>query len=257
MPPMETTTVVLLVGAVVAGFVQGLSGFAFALTATCIWIWWLPPQLVAVMSVLGAFSGQLVAAVTVRRAAPWAQLWPRLWPILAGGLCGLPVGLWLVPRLDAEWFRLGVGLLLAVWCPLMLMSHRLPTISWGGRVADAVSGLSGGISGALGGYTGPLPTLWATLRGWPKAELRAVVQNFNLVMLGLTSASYVAAGWVTPQMWRQLAIVVPALLIPVLFGARLYAGISPEAFRRVVLSVLTCSGAALLWRTLPVLWQRF
>lgn len=253
---METTTLVLLIGAVVAGFVQGLSGFAFALTATCIWVWWLPPQLVAVMSVFGAFSGQVVAAVTTRRAAPWAQLWPRLGPILAGGLCGLPVGLWLLPRLDAEWFRLGLGLLLAVWCPLMLVSHRLPTIQWGGRTADALSGLAGGISGALGGYTGPLPTLWATLRGWPKDELRAVVQNFNLVMLGLTFASYLAAGLVTRDMWPQMAIVLPALLIPVLFGARLYAGISPDAFRRLVLALLTGTGAALLWRTLPVLLQR-
>lgn len=66
-PEFDTTMLVLLAGAVVAGFVQGLAGFAFSLTATSIWIWWLPPQLIAVMSVVGALTGQLIAAFSTRR----------------------------------------------------------------------------------------------------------------------------------------------------------------------------------------------
>jgi len=248
----DTTTAVLLAGAVAAGFVQGLSGFAFGLTATSIWVWWLPPQLVAVMSVFGALTGQVIAAVTTRRAAGW----PKLWPLLAGGLCGMPLGLWLLPRLDADVFRLGVGLLLAVWCPLMLLSHRLPQVQWGGRVADAVAGLGGGITGAIGGFTGPLPTLWATLRGWPKDELRSVIQNFNLVMLSVTFVGYVLSGVVTRAHLPHLLMVVPVLFIPVLMGARLYAGISPEAFRRLVLALLACSGLVLLWRAVPAVLGR-
>jgi hypothetical protein len=252
MPTFDTTTLVLLAGAVVAGFVQGLSGFAFGLTATSIWVWWLPPQLVAVMSVFGALTGQVIAAVTTRRAAGW----PRLWPLLAGGLCGMPMGLWLLPRLDADLFRLGVGLLLAVWCPLMLVSHRLPQVRGGGRVADAMAGLAGGVTGAVGGFTGPVPTLWATLRGWPKDELRSVIQNFNLVMLSITFGSYVASGLVTRTMLPQLLLLVPVLFIPVLLGARLYAGISPDAFRRLVLALLASSGLVLLLRAVPALWAR-
>ena len=248
----DTSTLVLLAGAVAAGFVQGLSGFAFSLTATSIWIWWLPPQQVAALSVFGALTGQIVAALTTRRAARW----PRLWPLLAGGLCGMPLGLWLLPRLDAEMFRLGVGLLLAVWCPLMLLTDRLPQVRWGGRWADALAGLGGGFSGAVGGYTGVVPTLWATLRGWPKDELRAVIQNFNLVMLAVTFASYVVSGWVTRAHLPQLFLLVVALFVPVLLGARLYAGISPEAFRRLVLMLLACSGLAMLWRAVPALLAR-
>lgn len=252
MPELDTTTVVLLVGAVVAGFVQGLSGFAFSLTATSIWIWWLPPQLIAVLSVFGALTGQVIAAASTRRTAGW----PKLWPLLAGGLCGMPVGLWLLPRLDADLFRLVVGLLLAVWCPLMLVSHRLPQVRLGGRVADGMAGMAGGLCGAIGGFTGAVPTLWATLRGWPKDELRSVIQNFNLVMLSITFVSYLVSGLVTRAMLPQLLMLVPVLFIPVLMGARLYAGISPEAFRRLVLALLACSGVVLLLRAIPALLQR-
>jgi len=250
---METTWWVLIVGAAVAGLVQGLSGFAFGLVATSIWAWTLPPQLVAVMSVFGALTGQVVAALTTRRPL----MWPRLAPLLAGGLCGLPLGLWLLPRLDSVSFQLGVGALLTVWCPVMLVSARIPHIRRGGRWADAVAGAAGGITGALGGFTGPLPTLWCTLRGWDKDTLRGVVQNFNLGMLTLTFAGYLVAGVVTGPMLPQLGVVAAALLGPVLLGSRLYTAISPEAFKRVVLAVLALTGMALLSKALPLAWLRW
>lgn len=250
---MDNTWWVLIAGAAVAGLVQGLSGFAFGLVATSIWAWWLPPQLIAVMSVFGALTGQVVAALTTRRP----MMWPRLAPLLAGGLCGLPIGLWLLPRMDSVSFQLGVGALLAVWCPVMLFSGRIPRIQRGGRVADALAGLAGGITGALGGFTGPLPTLWCTLRGWDKDTLRGVVQNFNLAMLALTFAGYLAAGAVTRPMLPQLAVVAATLLCPVLLGARMYAAISPDAFKRVVLAVLACTGVALLSKALPMAWVRW
>ena len=41
------TWLIFILGAMVAGFVQGLTGFAFALIAMSLWIWVLPPQLAA------------------------------------------------------------------------------------------------------------------------------------------------------------------------------------------------------------------
>ena len=244
---MDASWWIVIAGAVVAGFVQGLSGFAFSLVATSIWIWWLPPQTVAVMAVFGALTGQVVAAISTRRPLQW----PLLGPLLIGGLCGLPIGVWLLPHLSSSSFQLGVGTLLAVWCPLMLVSGRLPRITVGGRWADGLVGMAGGVSGAFGGFTGPLPTLWCTLRGWNKDTLRGVIQNFNLVMLSVTFASYLVTGLVTPALWPKLALVAPALLVPVLLGARLYAGISADAFRRVVLTVLSLTGVALLAKAVP------
>lgn len=249
---MDSTLWLLAGGAALAGFVQGLSGFAFGLVATSIWAWWLPPQLVAAMSVFGAMTGQIAAVLTARRP----MRWPLLAPLLAGGLCGLPLGVWLLPTLDSVSFQFGLGLLLALWCPMMLMSRRIPRVAFGGHWADAVAGVAGGVAGALGGFTGPLPTLWCTLRGWDKDTLRGVIQNFNLVMLSATFVSYLASGLVTTAMLPQMAVVAPALLVPVLLGARLYTGISPEAFRRVVLALLTCAGLALLAKAVPALLQR-
>jgi uncharacterized membrane protein YfcA len=47
-------------------------------------------------------------------------------------------------------------------------------------------------------------------------------------------------------MWPQFAVVAPAMLLPSLLGARIYHGLSPAAFRRVVLLLLTGAGVAMV-----------
>jgi uncharacterized protein len=112
-------------------------------------------------------------------------------------------------------------------------------------------GMAGGVMGGLGGFTGVLPTLWCTLRGLDKDVQRAIIQNFNLAMLLVTFVTYLATGLVTREALPLLAIVVPAMLVPVLLGARLYHGISDVRFRQIVLGMLTLSGVAMLVASLP------
>lgn len=243
---------VIVLGAALAGFVQGLSGFGFSLTAIAVWAWVLDPRLAAALAVFGALAGQVVSAFTVRRG--WHLR--TLLPFLAGGLAGLPLGLYLLPRLDVPMFKALLGALLVVVCPLMFFAARLPRVRRGGRLADAVAGSIGGVMGGLGGSTGVVPTLWCTLRGFDKDRQRAVIQNFNLAMLAITFAGYLATGLVERSMLPLFAVVAPAMLVPSLLGARLYLGISEAGFRKVVLGLLTASGAGLLASALPVLLAR-
>lgn len=249
---MDSTVTVIAAGAIVAGFVQGLSGFAFGLVAMSIWAWTVEPRLAATLAVFGALTGQVIAAVTVRRGFDWG----RLTPFLAGGLVGVPIGLWLLPRLDVPLFKAFLGTLLVVWCPAMLAAARLPRVTAGGRVGDVLAGTAGGVMGGVGGFAGAVPTLWCLLRGFERDAARAVVQNFNLAMLSVAFIGYLASGFVTLAMAPLLGLVAVAVLVPVLLGARVYIGLSEQAFRRIVLVLLTLSGIALLVSSLPVLLGR-
>ncbi len=246
---MDAPILAIALGAAAAGFVQGLSGFGFGLTAMSIWAWTLDPLLAASLSVFGSLTGQIIAALTVRRGFDWRLLWP----FVLGGLCGLPLGLYLLPRLDVLVFKAVLGTLLVTWCPLLLASAQLPRIARGGRWADGLVGALGGVMGGLGGFTGVAPTLWCTLRGYDKDTQRAVVQNFNLAIITVTFGGYLASGLITSSMVPMFAIVAPAMLLPSLLGARLYVGISQAAFRTIVLGLLTASGVVLLAASLPAL----
>lgn len=249
---MDAQTLIIIAGAATAGFVQGLSGFAFGMVSMSFWAWTIDPRLAAAMAVFGSLTGQIIAAVTVRRGFDVKELAP----FVLGGLLGLPLGLLLLPQLDVLMFKALLGSLLVVACPAMLFSSSLPRITRSGRIADGLVGAGGGFMGAFGGFTGVLPTLWCTLRGMEKDKQRAVIQNFNLALLAVTFASYIATGVVTTATLPFFAIVAPAMLIPSLLGARLYIGISEATFRRVVLGLLTCSGVALLASSVPGLLRR-
>ncbi len=136
------------------------------------------------------------------------------------------------------------------------MARSLPPIRVGGRIGDAIAGMAGGVLSGIGGFAGPVPTLWSTLRGFGRDEQRAVIQNFNLAMLAVTMATYVGSGLVSRQMLPYFAIVAPAMLVPTLLGARVYIGISEARFRQIVLSLLTASGIALLASSMPALLAR-
>ncbi|KAG0753718.1 hypothetical protein G6F22_021334 [Rhizopus arrhizus] len=99
-----------------------------------------------------------------------------------------------------DWFKALLGALLIVWCPAMLLAKNMPKITAGGRLADGTAGFAGGVLGGIGGFSGTLPTLWCTLRGFEKDKQRAIIQNFNLSMLAVTMGTYLATGIVTRDM---------------------------------------------------------
>jgi len=232
----------LAFGAAVAGLVQGISGFAFAMAAMAIWVWGVDPPLAAVMAVFGGLTGQIISVIRVRRG--WHL--SLLWPFVVGSAVGIPLGTRLLPLLDPNRFKLVLGGMLVVCCSAMLATAKLPKVTHGGRWADAGVGLLGGVMAPLSGFSGLAPALWATLRGYTKDEHRAVLQNFNLVVLAATFASLVWSGRARMDHLPQMGIVAASLVVPSVYGSKIYTGMSPAAFRNGVLWLLVFAGVTML-----------
>ena len=240
---MDAALLIVLAGAATAGFAQGVSGFAFSLVALSIWAWAIEPQLAAQMAVFGALAGQLVALPWVWRGFELR----KLLPLVIGGLAGVPLGTVLLQWLDPALFRFGLGVFLLVYCPLMLLLP--PDFSWkhGGRIADSASGFVGGVLGGLAGISGPVPTLWTTLRGWDKDTQRGVLQAFNIAMHMATLSVYTLAGSITGETLVMFAWITPALTVPAILGVLLFRRLATRTFRRLILLLLLVSGLALVW----------
>lgn len=244
---MDSVTLLIALGAIVAGFSQGLSGFGFGLVAMSFWAWVIDPKLAAALSVVGGLTGQIVAAFTVRRGFNLKLLLP----FILGGLCGIPIGVYLLPLLDIYKFKTVLGTFLILWCPFMLFADRIPKITQGSRFFDGIAGLGGGIMGGLGGFTGTLPTLWCTLRGFDRDTQRSIIQNFNFAMLIVIFFSYIGKGVISNDMVLTFFIVSPIVVITSYLGTRMYLGISQQRFRQIVLTLLTFSGLTMLITSVP------
>jgi uncharacterized protein len=239
---MDTYLAIVIGGAILAGFVQGLSGFAFSLAALSIWAWAVDPQTAAPLAVFGSLVGQVVALPLTWKGTDWK----RVTPFVAGGILGVPLGVLLLGILDPKGFKLALGIFLLAYSPAMLLVPTTWSLRWGGRWADGAIGWIGGVFGGIGGMAGGIPTLWCTLRGWDKATQRGVMQTFNIAMHVTTLIGYAAHGSIiTTETLKLFAVIAPALAVPVLLGAMVFNRLNQLAFRRVVLGLLFLSGAVL------------
>lgn len=247
---MDSYLAIIIGGAVLAGFVQGLSGFAFSLAALSVWTWAVDPQVAAPMAVFGSLVGQVVAMPLTWRGTNLK----RLAPFVIGGLIGVPLGIFLLGVLDPTGFKLGLGLFLLVYCPAMFFAPSTWAVRWGGAWANGAAGWLGGVFGGIGGFAGALPQLWCTLRGWDKDTQRGVMQIFNIAMHVATLTGYAIAGdKITAETLGLFAIITPALVIPVLLGALIFRRLDQKAFRRIVLALLFASGVVLTWSSVTAM----
>jgi hypothetical protein len=236
----------LFLGALAGGFVSGLAGFGTALMALGIWLYVVPPSIAVPLVLICSIVSQ-----TSTLPAIWRSIDFRLvWPFLIGGLAGVPLGTMLVAHADPRIFKLGVGVLLLAF-PAALYFNRKPlALDFGGRIADATVGFVGGILGGVAGLSGPLPTLWASVRGWGKDERRGIFQTFNWTVLSAALCLEAGTGFITWEVVRLALFVLPATLIGAWLGARTYRALSDRNFHHVVLALLFLSGIVLVWSSL-------
>jgi hypothetical protein len=237
---------VVVGGAFAGGFVSGLAGFGTGLMALGIWLHVLDPASAAVLVVVCSVVAQVQTIPTIWHAIDRA----RVGPMILAGLFGVPIGSWLLHRIDPNAFRLGMGLLLVAFSSFMLVGRQATRVAGGGHLADAAVGFAGGILGGLAGLSGPPPIVWATLRGWSKDERRGVFQAFNLAILLAAGLTYAASGRLTGEVGRLVLAALPGTLLGAWLGARTYRQLSDRRFHEVVLGLLGVSGLALVWTSL-------
>ena len=240
------TVGVLMFGALAGGFVSGLAGFGTALMALGIWLYVVTPDVAVQLVIICSVIAQTWTMPSIWRSIDFKLVWP----FLVGGLAGVPIGTLLVAYADPRLFKLSVGILLLIF-PAALYFQRVPVaLSIGGKVADTGIGFTGGLLGGLAGLSGPVPILWASVRGWGKDERRGLFQIFNWTILTAAFVVQAGSGLVTREtMWLAL-LVLPGTIGGAWLGTRTYHALSDGNFRDVVLGLLFLSGITLVWSSL-------
>ena len=231
----------ILLGAALGGFTNGLTGFGTSLTAVPIWAQVLPPPVAGALGAAVAVIGQLQTLHLI-----WHKVdRRRVAPFILAGLVGVPIGTWLLPLVEPRLFKLGIGAVLVVYCSFHLVSNRLLATGWasaGGRSADILVGFGGGIMGGIAGLSGPLPIMWATFKPWTRDEKRALYQSFNFTILFATVCSSAVAGLLPPEFWRALLLCIPVSFVFVRLGTAAYRRLDDRRFDHVVISLLLATG---------------
>ena len=120
-----------------------------------------------------------------------------------------------IPRV----FKLTVGIFLLVFPTVLYFQRSDMTFTFGGKAADSAIGFAGGILGGLAGLSGPLPILWASVRGWTKEQRRGIFQIFNFSILAAALFVQIATGLVKLQVLWLALIAFPGTVVGAWLGA--------------------------------------
>jgi uncharacterized membrane protein YfcA len=235
----------ILAGAFIGGFVSGLTGFGTALTAVPIWVHVLPPAMAGALAAAAGVVSQVQTLHLIWNAIEWR----RVLPFILAGLAGVPIGTWILPWVPLATFKLGIGIVLVVYCGFYLVAERLAGTNLsnaGGRAADAAIGFGAGIMSGIAALSGPLVIMWATFKPWSRDEKRALFQSFNFAILLATVISSALAGLLPAAFWYALLLCLPATFVGVRLGSYAYKRLDNRRFDRLVVSLLFVTGASLI-----------
>lgn len=238
--------VLVLLGALAGGFVNGLTGFGTGITAMGLWLYALSPPVAASLVIICSIISQVQTLPSIWHAIEWK----RVLPFVVPGLLGVPVGTQLLAHIDPRTFKIGVGLFLIAYTTYALARRVQMSSGWGGRIADGIVGFGGGCLGGLTGFSGVLPIVWTDIRGYTKEHRRSILQAFNISILTAALASHAVAGLLTREVGIATLTALPGTIVGAWLGLTAYQRLGNRGFQQVVMVLLFLSGLLLIWTSL-------
>lgn len=238
--------IIILLGALAGGVVNGLTGFGTGITAIGLWLYTISPPVAASLVIICSVVSHLQTLPMIWHAIKWK----RVLPFVAPGFVGVPMGTMLLSQIDPRMFKIGVGLFLVSYATYVLARKVQISATSGGRVADGAVGFCGGVLGGLAGLSGALLVVWTDICGYPKEYRRSVLQTFNLSILTTALISHAYSGLLTRQVGLATLAALPGTVCGAWLGATIYKRLGDHGFQQIVMWFLLLSGVVLIWTNL-------
>lgn len=235
---------------VFGGMVKGALGFGLPLVTIAVL-----PFLVPVEVALALNSVVLVGVNAVQAAQFWqgAVILRLAAPVAAGIAVATPLATVAAVGLPRPVVVAALGVFITVFALRGLLPSRRTAVTETRRPAPwrgVLAGLAGGVVGALTSAPGPVFVMHYTALRLERAAFMAVL---GLVMGGVgifLAASLAVAGVLTAERFVLSLGILPAAFLGFWLGGQIGRRFSIEGFRRAVLCLLLCLGAAMIWRSL-------
>jgi uncharacterized membrane protein YfcA len=234
--------VLLAAGAIAGGFINGLTGFGFALMSAGFWLLILPPTSVVPLMAVCMTASQLMTL-------------PRIWrmidakravPLTLGGFVGIPIGIAILPLIPLPAFKILVASLIVLNLVYVLTLQSRFSLPKSAERFHIVAGFIGGIFGGISALSGVVTTIWSGLFGWTKQEKRGVFQAFNLSMGILSLVLFAYWGFLDKQFFYTAGLAIPLTLLAASIGVRVFERMGNAGFTKLINILLALSATNLV-----------
>ncbi|MGA1821814.1 MAG: sulfite exporter TauE/SafE family protein [Thermoplasmatota archaeon] len=230
----------LVMIAVAAGLVQGLSGFGSALVMVPMMIHLLPPRVVVPMALV---FGTVLNGYLMIKEREHLQM-KRIWPLLIAGIAGLPAGALLLLFVEASVLKVMIGSVIILTGILILLGITIKV-----RKEKPAMIPVGIISGILNGsisMSGPPVILFFSNQRMRKGNFRGNIVSYFLILNIFTIPVFAAGGLFTSTVLIYSALLIVPLILGLLIGTGAARRIGEGGYRKLVLILVTVTGVSSL-----------
>jgi uncharacterized membrane protein YfcA len=239
---IDATTVYVLGVVFLATLIRSTVGFGEALVAVPLLAFRIP---IAVAAPLAVLVSVLIAGVIV--VQDWRHIEVRSAAgLVVASLFGIPLGVYLLTRVDDRVVRTILGALIASFSIYSLAASSRLRLENDHPGWLAVAGFISGILGGAYGMNGPPLAIYGALRRWPPRQFRATLQGYFLPASLAGLLAYAAAGLWIPSITRYFLFSIPCIGAGVFIGRALNHRLHGDGFFRVVYAGLIVIGAVLI-----------
>ena len=227
-----------------ASFIKGLSGFAALLIAIPLLSLFLDIKTVVPLATLVSFSVSLLLLIDLRKHLDLK----KIYPLLIGVVPGIPLGVYLLKRLDSDVILFSLGVILIAYSLFSLFSRPIKK-----GIAGKWAYLFGLVAGCLGGglsVHGPVIIVYTSLQGWNKDEIKVSMQGFFLISAAIVIIFHAASGLTGITVLSLFGTSLPGMLIGNYLGSHFYGMLKEAHYRKVILVLLGLLGTLMIYRNL-------
>lgn len=221
-------------------FTQTLTGFGSALVTMAVLPAVLGLRTASPLVALMAITLEVILLIRYRSAINLGAVWR----LSAAAIIAIPIGLFAIRSIPEEIVLLILGLILVSYSIYALIAPRLPELK---QPAWAFGfGFVGGLLSGAYNVAGPAAVIYGNCRGWRPEEFKSNLQAFFILNDLTVLISHTLAGNLTPVVWSNYLIALPAIVLGIFIGLKIDRRIEPVTFKKIVLVLLIVMGARLI-----------
>lgn len=231
---------IIAVTVFVAAFVQGVSGFGFALVVMPILSGLTSIQTAAPLVAIATLTNNLLLCLYYRQSFDWTVVKT----LLIGSVFGIPIGFWALDYLPTGLMLTALGIIIIAYAIYSLISPAMPVLE-SKRWAYGAGFFSGILLGSFN-LPGPPVILYGSSQQWSQRQFKGNLSSFFSISVAIVVMGHGVQHRISADIVSQLLFAVPSLALGIGLGILLSKKFDPKMFRNIVTALLSIIGARLI-----------
>lgn len=225
---------------ILSGIVLELTGFGVATVSMSLLLLFLDPLLVIPLVVIAALIATGFLAWHIKEK----KTWKRIKPLFIGVVFGVPLGILLLSYINHDLLKLFIAIFFIIYSIYGLFFSRFKSSLFNKKkITSAVIGFFAGFFNSTVNIDGPLVALYESsdIKKNPNGYKDAIA-TYMFFTGTLTVMGHLLAGRITKEVIFLLPYVIPALIIGIFIGHKLFSKINGASLKKIIYFFVLCSG---------------